>query len=99
MPYAIITSFAVGLLYLVSLTATIQVIVVNPKCRDSTYHHVLCILHLTLRQGVCFWLQMNSLACASDGMYIRPKVYSMQSNPLSLLFVNLRFVHNHVMCA
>ncbi len=72
MLYAIVTSFTVGLLYLVSLTATIQVIFVNSRRRDSTYHQVLCMLHLTLCHGVCFWFQMDSLVF---GMCIRRQVY------------------------
>lgn len=75
MLYAIITLFTVGLLYLLSLTATIQVIFVNSDCRDSTYHQVLCILRLTLCQGVCFWFQMDGLAFC---ICIRWHVYQTQ---------------------
>ncbi len=95
MLYAIMTSFTVGLLYLVSLTVTIQVIRICLGCHDSTQHPVLCILRLTLCQGVCFWCQMGGQAF---GMRIRPKLHGMQSDSLSL-FVKLRSVHYHVMYA
>ena len=98
MLYAIITSFTVGLLYLLSLTATIQVIFVNPNCRYSTYQHVLCMLHLTLCQGGFKWTAWH-LAYVSDGMCIRPKLHGMQSNLLPLLFIKSRLVYNHVVCA
>ena len=93
MLYAIMTSFTVGLIYLVSLTVTIQVICICSSCHDSTYRQVLCILHFTLCQGVCFWFQVDSLPL---GMRIRPKVHGMQSDSLALLFVKLTFVQNHV---
>lgn len=92
MLYAIITSYTVGLLYLVSLTVTIQVICVSSRSHDSTHHQLPCILHLALCQ---FWFQVEGLAF---GMRTTPKVHGMQNDPLSL-FVKLRFVHNHFMYA